>query len=54
MTRRDQALLRAAIFDVLDAPVPWVFRSSGDEMQRLEFADAVEKRVAELAAQEAA
>lgn len=48
MTQREQALLRAAIFDVLDAPVPWVFRSTGDEIQRMEFADAVEKRVAEL------
>lgn len=48
MTPRDEALMRAAIFDVLDSPLPWVFRSNGDELQRLEFADAVQKRVVEL------
>lgn len=54
MTRRDQAVLRAALFDVLDSGLPWVFRSEGDEELRMEFVDEVQKRVAELAELEAA
>lgn len=48
MNQRDQALLRAAIFDVLDASVPWTFRSAGDEELRMEFVDAVLQRYSEL------
>lgn len=48
MNHRDQAIVRAAIFDVLDSGVPWVFRSTGDEIQRMEFVDEVERRVEQL------